>query len=329
MALLLNRKDVANLLDMTDAIAAVEEAFCELAAGRVDMPQRAAIHVPANSGVHLSMPAWVGGDRGGLGVKVVTVYPDNPSKHHLPTVLAIVLLNDTETGKPIALMDAGYMTAVRTGAVSGVATKWMARADAKTVGIFGAGVQAETQLEAMCVVRKIESASVFDVNAGRAKEYASKMSARCSIDVRVASNARAAVDGQDIIVTASTSREAVLDGNWLVPGQHVNAVGAHTPSTRELDTKAVLRSWVVADLPEACLVEAGEFIIPISEGAIGTEHIRGGLADVVSGALPGRQTDSDITLFKSVGLALQDVAVASLVYTRARSNGAGKEFSFS
>ncbi|MFB3854588.1 MAG: ornithine cyclodeaminase family protein [Vicinamibacterales bacterium] len=329
MALLLNRNDVRNLLDMPDAIAAVEKAFRELAAGQVDMPQRAAVHVPAHRGLHLSMPAWVGGGVSGLGVKIVTVYPDNPSKHHLPTVLAIVLLNDPETGNPVALMDAGYMTAVRTGAVSGVATKYMARADAQTVGVFGAGVQAETQLEAMCAVRKIRSATVYDVDAGRAKDYASRMSARCSIDVVAAQNARDAVEGQDIVVTASTAREPVFDGRWLAAGQHINAVGAHTPSTRELDTATVVRSRVVADLPEACLVEAGELIIPISEGAIGKDHIRGGLGDVVSGAIPGRQADADITLFKSVGLALQDVAVARLVYDRARGNGAGKEFSFS
>jgi len=327
VALLLNRKDVVNLLNMADAISAVEEAFRELAAGRVDMPQRAAVHVPAHRGLHLSMPAWVGG--GGLGIKVVTVYPDNPSKHHMPTVLAIVLLNDAETGRPVALMDAGYMTAVRTGAVSGVATKYMARAGARTVGVFGAGVQAETQIEAVCAVRRIEAATVYDVDEGRAKDYASKMSARCSIAVRVASSARDAVEGQDVIVTASTAREPVFDGSWLVPGQHINAVGAHTSSTRELDTRTVVRSLFVADLPEACLVEAGELIIPIAEGAIGRDHIRAGLADVVSGATPGRETDADITLFKSVGLALQDVAVARLVYDRARSNGAGREFSFS
>lgn len=329
MTLLVNRDEARRLLSMREAIDAVEGAFRAHAAGRVRMPQRAVVEVPAHAGIHLSMPAWVGGAEEGLGLKVVTVYPDNPAARGLPTVMAIMVLNDPSSGAVLAIMDAGYMTAVRTGAAGGVAARYLARAGARTAGIFGAGVQAETQLEAICAVRPIEAATVYDSDPARASNYVAAMSRRLSIDVKVASEPREAVTGKDIVVTATTSPRPVFDGAWLEPGQHVTAVGAHTPATRELDTVTITRSRVVVDLVEACLAEAGDIIIPIREGAMGTGHIHASLGEVVSGQKPGRQSEEEITVFKSVGLALQDVAVARLVYDKARASGAGTEFSFS
>lgn len=329
MTLLIDRHEVAGLLSMGEAIDAVEGAFREHAAGRVRMPQRAVVEVSAHAGIHLSMPAWVGGAEEGLGLKVVTVYPGNPAARNLPTVMAIMVLNDPSSGAVLAVMDAGHMTAVRTGAAGGVAARHLARAGARTAGIFGAGVQAETQLEAICAVRRIETATVYDADPGRAMNYATAMSRRLSIDVRVASEPKEAVTGQDIVVTATTSPRPVFDGAWLVPGQHVSAIGAHTPATRELDTVTITRSRLVVDLVEACLAEAGDIIIPIQEGAMDAGRIHASLGEVVSGQKPGRQSEGEITVFKSVGLALQDVAVARLVYERARATGAGTEFSFS
>ena len=328
MTLLLNKKDVASLLTMADAIRTVEEAFRQLALGHVTMPQRTAIRVAEHNGVHLGMPAWIGGDIGALALKVVTVYPQNPAQYSLPTIMGVLLLSDPKTGAPLAVMDASYLTAIRTGAASGVATRHLARENARTVGVFGAGVQAETQLEAVASVRKLTRVQVYDPDTARARAYAERMAVRLSLDVTPAETARAAVEGMDIIITASSAHEPVFDGAWLVPGQHINGVGSHTPDARELDTKTIVRSTVIADLPSACLAEAGDVMLPIQEGAIDHTHLRAGLGEVIAGLKPGRVRDDEITLFKSVGLALQDASTASVVYKRALDARVGVEFAF-
>jgi ornithine cyclodeaminase/alanine dehydrogenase len=325
MPLLLTRKDVEKVLTMKDAIAAVEEGFRQLALGNVIMPQRTAIRISEHHGIHLGMPAYVGGAGGGsLALKVVTVYPENQSKFGLPTTIGTLLLNDPRTGALVAIMDAGFLTAMRTGAVSGVATRYLAREDARTVGIFGAGVQARTQLMAMCEVRPIEQAFVCDpVQQGR-ERFAAEMSERLSIPVEPADDPRACVDN-DIVVAASSSGEPIFDGSWLAAGAHINGIGSHSPDTRELDTVAIQRSKVVPDLAAACLVEAGDLIMPIKEGAITEDHIHASLGEVVAGLKPGRESDEEITLFKSVGLAVQDAATAAQVYDLARAAGVGVE----
>jgi len=328
MALLLSRKDVQNLLGMPDAIRIVEEAFKQLALGQVLMPQRSVIHVGAHGGVYLGMPAYIGGDLDALAIKIVSVYANNPAKHQLPTTIGTLLLNDPRTGAPLAVMDAGYLTAVRTGAVSGVATKYLARANAARVGVFGAGVQARTQLEGVCAVRKIRSAAVYDSDASRAREFAQEMSQRLGVSVAAVPEARAAVEGMDVILTASSAGQPIFDGAWLTPGQHINGVGSHSPKARELDTATIVRSKVVPDLPDACLAEAGDILIPLSEGAITKAHLYAGLGEIVAGLKPGRVNEHEITLFKSVGLALQDVATASFVYKKAIETRTGVEFTF-
>jgi alanine dehydrogenase len=328
MTLLLNRQNVVSLLTMDDAIGTVQEAFRQLALGRVTMPQRAVVRIAAHHGVHLAMPAHIGGEAEALAVKVVTVYPDNPVQHKQPTIFGLLVLHDARTGAPLAVMDAGYLTAVRTGAVSGVATRFLARTNARTVGVFGASVQAETQLLAVCAVRNIKSARVFDTDHGRARMFAEALSRRLDIEVLPVDHPREAIVGCDVIAVATSASTPVFDGNWLEPGQHVNAVGSHAPQARELDTTTVTRSKVVADQVEACLVEAGDLIIPIQEGAIAREHIRAGLGDVVAGLKPGRESDEEITLFKSVGLALQDAATAGVVYRKALEARIGTEFTF-
>jgi alanine dehydrogenase len=328
MTLLLSRHDVARLLTMKDAIAAVEEAFCQLARGNVTMPQRTAIRVAAHGGTHLGMPAYIGGDMDALALKVVTVYPQNPAQHHLPTTIGLLVLSDPRTGAPLAVMDASYLTAMRTGAVSGVATKHLARPDAKRVGIFGAGVQAQTQLSAIACVRALDGAWVYDTDTAKAKSYADQMTKTLSLPVVAVNTPREAVAGMDIIVAASSASEPIFDGTWLEPGQHINGVGSHAPHTRELDTKAVVRSKVFVDSVDACLVEAGDLLIPIKEGAIDRSHIRAGLGEVAAGLKPGRESDKEITLFKSVGLALQDASTAHIVYRMALEQKAGVEYAF-
>ena len=326
MPLLLTRKDVEKVLTMKDAIAAVEEGFRQLALGNVIMPQRTAIRISEYHGIHLGMPAYVGGagDGGSLALKVVTVYPDNPSKYGLPTTIGTLLLNDPRTGALVAIMDAGFLTAMRTGAVSGVATKYLARKDARTVGVFGAGVQARTQLTAICEVRPIERAIVCDPWQEGRDKFAAEMSVRLSIPVEPSDDPRACV-ANDIVVAASSSREPVFEGTWLAPGTHINGIGSHSPDARELDTVTLQRSKVVPDLAAACLVEAGDLIIPIKEGAISADQLHASLGEVVAGLKPGRESDDEITLFKSVGLAVQDAATAAQVYALARAAGVGVE----
>jgi ornithine cyclodeaminase/alanine dehydrogenase len=328
MTLLLSRNDVARLLTMKDAIEAVEQAFRQLARGNVTMPQRTVIRVPAHGGTHLGMPAYIGGEMDALALKVVTVYAQNPARYQLPTTIGLLVLSDPRTGAPLAVMDASYLTAMRTGAVSGVATKHLARPDAKRVGIFGAGVQAQTQLSAMACVRALEGVWVYDSDGPKAKAYAEQMTKTLSIPVIAVATAREAVKGMDIIVAASSAAEPLFDGAWLEAGQHINGIGSHAPHTRELDTQTMVRSKVFVDSLDACLVEAGDLLIPMKEGAIGKDHIRAGLGEVVAGMKPGREAANEITVFKSVGLALQDASTAHMVYQAALKQKAGVEFAF-
>ncbi len=329
MPLLLARRDVEQVLTMKDAIEAVEEGFRQLALGNVTMPQRTAIRMPAQHGLHLGMPAYIAapegsGSGGALALKAVTVYPDNPARFNLATTLGTLLLHDPRSGALLAIMDAGYLTAMRTGAVSGVATKHLASEDARTAGIFGAGIMAMTQLVAIAEVRGIERAVVFDTVRERAERFAADASRRLSIDVDVAEDPRACMEC-DVISTATSSRTPVFDGSWLTPGTHLNGVGSHAPDTRELDTEALLRSKVIVDHLPACLAEAGDLILPMKEGAFTEDWIHASLGEIVAGKKPGRESGEEITLFKSVGLAVQDAATAARVYELARGSGVGRE----
>jgi alanine dehydrogenase len=325
MPLLLTRRDVESVLTMSEAIAAVEEGLTRLALGRAIMPQRTAIRMAGHHGLHLGMPAFIegdGDDPGALALKVVTVYPDNPAKHSLPTTIGTILLNDPRTGALLAVMDAGFLTAMRTGAASGVATKYLARTDARSCGVFGAGAQARTQLLAVAEVRGLARAVVCDLQAETRARFAADMSARLGIPV--AEGDRDAVLACDIVVAATSSTTPIFEGARLRPGMHVNGVGAHAPAHRELDAAAMQRCTVIADYKPACLAEAGDILMAIQEGAINEDHIRASIGEVVAGVKPGRTSAEEITLFKSVGLAVEDVATAALVYKLARAAGVGK-----
>jgi len=325
MALLLSRKDVESVLTMSDCLSAVEQAFAELARGNADMPQRAAIRVPEHKGLFLGMPAFIGGGTGALGLKVVTVYPGNPSLHGLPTTLGTLILLDPATGRAEAIMDAGYLTAVRTGAASGVATKHLARGDADVCTVFGAGVQARKQLEAVHLVRPLRKAYVLDIVPESRRAFAEQMGRELGIEIEATDDAEAAVRAARIVVTASSSHEPVFAGDWLQPGAHVNNIGSHSPDARELDTATVARSKFVADLKAANLAEAGDILIPIREGAVTEDHIHASLGEIVIGARPGRENDDEITVFKSCGLAIQDVSTAQAVFRAAKAKGVGVE----
>lgn len=329
MALVLTRKDVEELLTMKEAMSAVEDAFRQYTLGQAIMPLRSVIRIPDYNGINLAMPAYVGGDLDALGLKVVSVYGDNPKKYGLPAVLATVVLNDPKTGDLLAIMDGAWLTAMRTGAVSGVATRYLAREDAKTAAVFGAGVQACTQLMAVCEAREIRLARVYDPLPEMQNRYCQEMSERLGIELIPAPSPRAAVEGSDVIIAASSARTPVFEGEWLSPGTHVNGIGSHTPTTRELDTATIVRSKLVVDQREAALAEAGDVIIPINEGHVTADHIHAELGEVVAGLKEGRANEAETTVFKSVGLAIQDVATATRVYQLAKEKGAGTTLSLS
>ena len=321
MTLLLARNDVAQVLKMSDCIDAVEKAFGEFASGTADLPLRIGIKPPG--GISLYMPAYLKG-LGALACKVVSVYKDNPTTHNMPTTIGKVLLQDPETGDVTCIMDGGYLTAVRTGAVSGVATKYLAReVPGQVVGIFGAGVQARMQLRAVAAVRELSAAYVFDPIPEAIEGFIGAL-ADLGMDIRPADSAEALLELSDIVCTASSSPTPLFDGGLVRPGTHINGIGSHTPNARELDTTIVVRSKFVADSTEACLSEAGDLMIPIDEGAITKDHIHADLGDVVLGRVPARENDEEITLFKSNGLAIQDAATAKLVYDKALEAGIGQ-----
>ena len=322
MPLLLTKDNVAQVLQMSDCMDAVEKAFGELAAGTAVLPLRTNIK-PAG-GLALYMPAYLP-SMGALACKVVTVYKDNPTKHNLPTTIGKVLLQDPATGEVICIMDGGYLTAVRTGAASGVATKFMAREDSgQTAAIFGAGVQAKMQLWAVAEARKLDKAFVYDLLPDAAKSFASEMSGKLDLEVVAADSVDTLLKESDIICTATSSPEPIFDGNLVKPGSHINGIGSHTPNARELDTAIIQRSKFVADSYEACLKEAGDIMIPLAAGEIKEDHMFAELGEIVNGSKPGRSNAEEITLFKSNGLAIQDTATAKLVYDKAVAAGIGK-----
>ncbi|MFX0172248.1 MAG: ornithine cyclodeaminase family protein [Candidatus Hodarchaeota archaeon] len=322
--LLLSRVDVKSVLNMKETIKAIETAFKELSEGTAILPQR--IVIPTKGGISLYMPAFLP-QTGSMTVKVVTVFERNPEKFGFPVILGKVLLQDNETGDVVSIMDESYLTAMRTGAVSGCAIDHLAKKGAKSVGLFGTGVQGETQLWAACEVRpSIDTCKVYDIRKDVAEEFARKIRKKLRISgIKVIETPEETVKGSDIILTATTSSNPVFQGEWLEPGVHISAIGSYTPSTRELDTETIKKSKVVCDQVSACLDEAGDIIIPINEGAITKKHIYAELGEIISGKKVGRENESEITLFKSVGLAIQDAATAKLVYDKAREMKRGIE----
>lgn len=320
MTLILNRSEVASVLKMKDCMDIVEAAFAELSEGTAVLPLRTAITPP--DGLSLYMPAYLK-KMGALACKVVTVYKNNPSKHNLPTTIGKVLLQDPETGDVKCIMDGGYLTAVRTGAASGVATKYMARKeDGQKAGIFGAGVQAKMQLWAVAEARKLSKAFVYDLSDEAVDKFIKEMSEKLNIEIVKAVTPNDVLK-TDIICTATSSSTPLFDGKLVNEGTHINGIGSHTPNARELDTEIVKRSKFVGDSREACFKEAGDIIIPVNEGSVPESHFYAELGELITGKKEGRINNSEITIFKSNGLAIQDVATAKLVYEKALAAGIG------
>ncbi|MEE9245621.1 MAG: NAD(P)-binding domain-containing protein [Gemmatimonadota bacterium] len=318
----LSADDVRQALPMTDAIEAMRGAFMALATGRAALPQRIVLRLPAHDAVSLFMPARV---EGALGAKIISVFPGN-ARRGLPLVHGMVALLDDETGRPTALLDGGALTAIRTGAASGLATRLLADPDADRVAIIGAGAQARTQLEAVCAVRRVRAVTVYSRTEASAERFASEMAGRREVPdrVEVAESAAAAAKDADIICVATSSLEPVLMRGEAPDGAHINAVGSFTSEMIELDPELVAECRVVVDQREAALAEAGEIIAAIEAGLMkGTDLAE--LGDIVAGGLPQRTEIAQPTLFKSVGLAVQDMCAAAAALERARQEGLGQE----
>jgi alanine dehydrogenase len=274
------------------------------------------------------MPAYLK-TGGSLGVKAVTVYKENPTKFDLPTTIGTILVQDNQTGEVVAVMDGGFLTAARTGAVSGVATRYLARKNAKVGGIFGTGVQARQQVVAMVEAANLESVLAFSLDPEDSRRaFANSLQDETGVEIRLAASGEELCRESDIVALATTAPNPIVQAGWWKPGAHINAIGSHAPGVRELDTATVQRAKVVCDQKQACLNEAGDIKIPIEEGAYSPDDIHGDLGAVVNGNIPGRENDEEITLFKSVGLAIQDISCASLVYEQAKAQGVGLKFDF-
>lgn len=317
---LLDRSTVESAADITEVIDAVEEAFGAYARGDALMPAKSYVDLEEYNGDFRSMPAYLdAGDWDAAGLKWVNVHPDNPADHGLPTVMATVIYSDPETAYPLAIMDGTSVTLLRTGAAAAVATDHLAATDATSLGIIGAGDQADTQLAAIASVRDIETVVVSDVDDDAVADFVDRYSDR--FDVRGGSVQEAAAC--DVLSTVTPVESPIVDLEDVGSDTHINAMGADAEGKQELDPEILTAGRLVIDDYEQC-VHSGEINMPFAAGRIDDEDIDAELGDIVIGAVPGREDDDGITIFDSTGLAIQDVATARIAYEGAKSEGLGQ-----
>ncbi len=315
--LVLNEHEVHELLTMSECIAVMEAALATLARGDVHQPLRSLVRAPGASGFLGLMPAYRGGSTPYFGLKEVCVFPSNPWRG-LDTHLGAVLLHSGETGELLAVINASAVTAIRTAAVSAVATKLLAREDASTLAVIGSGVQARAHLKSIPLVRNIRDVRVFSRNRAQAD----------ALGVHISASIEEAVTGADIIVTATSSKEPVLHRTMIARGTHINAVGSSVSTSREIDSSTVAASSLFVDRRESAVNEAGDYLFALREGAITESHIQAEIGEVLIGAANGRTSADEITLFKSLGLAIEDLASAAFLYEKAQKLGAGTAVDF-
>ncbi len=320
--LFLSRQDIRELVKMEQAIPAVQEAFARLSAGQALVPERMHLNIPDGC-TKLLMPVFLP-ETGQVGLKLISLCPNNPAQG-LPYSQSIMLVVDARTGQPLAVLEAAYLTAIRTGAASGVATDLLARKKAETVAIFGAGLQGRTQLMAVCAVRPIRRAFIFDPDFDKANRFASEMQKLLGIPVERMEDIRP-VEQADIICTATPSTQPVFPAEAVKSGTHINAIGAFKPEMQEVPPEIVTRATVVVDHLESCRTEAGDLIKPIQNGQFSWEAVHAEIGEIILGKKPGRTSAKEITFFKSVGNAVQDLAVASLAISRATQKKMGQYF---
>lgn len=318
----LDYSDVRVLLRMGDAIELVERAFKEKGLGRVQMPTKTYLFFDKYNGDLRTMPAYFQ-YLDIAGVKIVNSHPNNPIKYGLPTVMAIIILVDPKTGKPLCLMDGTLITGVRTGAAVAVATKYLARKNSRVVGIIGAGSMAPYSIEALHHVMKIEDIKIFDINKSRAERLAKEVKLNYNISTNVVEKCSDVVKDVDVLVTLTPSREPIVKNEWVSEGIHINAMGADAPGKEELDPMILKRAKIIVDDMEQA-IHSGEVNVPISKNILQPNEIYGELGEIIVGKKPGRVYDNEITVFDSTGLAIQDVITAWYVYEEAEKKGLGK-----
>jgi len=322
MPVLLSEQDVRIVLSMHDLIDTMESALAQFSSRQVTQPLRSVIEVGLQKAFVGIMPAFIS-DPAMLGTKVVSVFGSNAAVG-LPTHLATIVLLDPMTGELLAIMDGRFITEARTAAVSAVAIKHLARADASRLAIVGSGVQARSHLEAIAMVRSLRDVRVWSPTHDHRTAFVREMRPRVDAPILAAASARDAVDGADLIVLATAAREPVVRSEWIAEGAHICAVGACRPDQREMETALVGRGRVFVDSREGALVEAGDIVIPLRAGAFDETHLSGELGEVVLGTVKGRTSVTDVTIFKSLGMAVEDVAAAHLAYIKAAERGLGR-----
>jgi len=321
--LVISENEVKDLLDLDELIAALEQAHIQFSAGSVVMPVRQVVPLPQIHGRISSMPAFMSEGKA-LGIKIISYFRDNPTQG-LPPILATISLYSADSGRIEVLMDGVYITAIRTACASAMATKALARPETPVLGVLGAGTQARTHIRALSRVRSIERVLIWSPSKVNAIYVKEELQDDLGIPIQPQQSAEAVVRESDILTAVTDAAEPVLEAAWLKPGVHINAVGSHRPEAREMGGDTVKRSTVVVDSIDAINTECGDILLAIQEGSITADHVRGEIGEVLAGAKPGRAGDDEITMYKSVGIAAQDVAAASLVYRRALEQGAGTE----
>lgn len=319
--LVLSEAQVQSLIDIDELIDALEQAYVQYSTGKAAMPVRLVVPLPQIQGRITSMPGYLNDDRA-LGMKVVTYFQDNP-KRDLPAILATIMLFSSDTGKMIAAMDGGYITAIRTACASALATKTLANADTPVLGILGAGVQARAHIQALTRVRNLKRIKIFSPSGASAQAIKTEMEPACGVAIDVAASAEAAVRDSDLLVTVSTAKEPIVKPDWFKPGVHINAVGSHRPDLREIDGATLSQAKVVVDSRDAIMAECGDILLALKEGSVKDDVIHAEIGAVLAGQKSGRANRTEITLYKSVGIAIQDVATAQLVYRKALERNVG------
>lgn len=319
--LVLSKNHVSELMTITECIDVMADALKDLAVGRVVLPLRQVVMIPQRSGLLGLMPA-MNDTTAMMGAKIISVFPEN-RQHGLESHQGVVLLFEANRGRLLAICDASSITAIRTAAVSGLATRLLSRTDAGDLAILGSGAQAGAHLEAMLAVRKITRVRVWSRNNEYAKRFARMESERHRIHIDALNHSYETVAGADLICAVTASTTPILQRDWITAGAHINAVGACIPTARELDSRTVAAARLFVDRRESILRESGDFLIPKSEGAINDDHILGEIGDLLLNRMPGRISHEDITVFKSLGIAIEDLASATFLYNKAISAGKG------
>src|SRR5689334_2803742 len=320
--LILDSRQIRELLPMTECIELMADALTALARGEVFQPLRTIIRPPEARGLLGLMPAFRAGSRGAFGMKAICVFPENPAKGKDAHQGAVMLFS-RETGEMLALMNASEITAIRTAAASAVATRLLAREDAQQLAIIGAGVQARTHLTALSTVRPIKHARIACRNIAHAEELARAMQSQLSFPIEPVLTNEEAVRGADLIVTATSSQEPVINRDWISPGAHVNAIGTHSPNAREIDGATMAAARIFTDRRESALNEAGDYLLAAKDGLINADSIAGEIGELLVGTGAGRNSVDEITVFKSLGLAIEDVACGEFLYEKALDQNSG------